>query len=193
MCHNVNFKRGGSYIDSPNWIKKKKATINPKNEDNKCFQYTATIAWNFEKSESHPEWFSNTIPFINKYNWQEINYPSKIDDWKRSEKNNYTIALNTLYSKEKEICPAHISNHNSTRERQIILLMILNEEKEGWYHLAVENLSALLRGLTSKHHGDFYCLNCFHYFRAENLSLTKKYVKIKNSVELLCLQKRLKY
>ena len=71
--------------------------------------------------------------------------------------------------------------------------MILNEEKEGWYHLAVENLSALLRGLTSKHHGDFYCLNCFHYFRAENLSLTKKYVKIKNSVELLCLQKRLKY
>ena len=29
-CHKVNFKRGGSYIDSPDRIKQKKATINPK-------------------------------------------------------------------------------------------------------------------------------------------------------------------
>ena len=35
-CHNVNFKHVGSYIDSLDWIKKKKATINPKNEDDKC-------------------------------------------------------------------------------------------------------------------------------------------------------------
>ena len=43
-CHKVNFKRGGSHIDSPDWIKKKKATINPKNTDDKCFQYAATVA-----------------------------------------------------------------------------------------------------------------------------------------------------
>ena len=36
-CHKVNFKYGGSYINSPHWIKKKKTTINPKNEDDKCF------------------------------------------------------------------------------------------------------------------------------------------------------------
>ena len=30
-CHRINFKRGGSYHDSPDWIKKKKSTINPKN------------------------------------------------------------------------------------------------------------------------------------------------------------------
>ena len=34
--HKVNFKRGGSYIGSPGWLKKK-ATINPKNEDDNCF------------------------------------------------------------------------------------------------------------------------------------------------------------
>ena len=27
-CHKINFKRGGLYIDSPDWIKSKKATIN---------------------------------------------------------------------------------------------------------------------------------------------------------------------
>ena len=31
--HKENFKRGGTYIDSAGWIKNKKATINPKNED----------------------------------------------------------------------------------------------------------------------------------------------------------------
>ena len=33
--HKVNFKRGGSYIDSPDWLKNKIATINPKTEDDK--------------------------------------------------------------------------------------------------------------------------------------------------------------
>ena len=44
-CHKVNLNRGGSYIDSPDWIKNKKATINPINKkDNKCFQYAVTAA-----------------------------------------------------------------------------------------------------------------------------------------------------
>ena len=46
--------------------------------------------------------------------------------------------------------------------------MIPNEEKEGQYYLAVKKLSMLLRGVTSKHHGHFYCLNCFHSCRTEN-------------------------
>ena len=29
---------------------------------------------------------------------------------------------------------------------------------------AIRELSGLLRGKTFKHHGDFYCLNCFHSF-----------------------------
>ena len=36
-------------------LDKKEATINPKNTDNKCFQYAATVALNYEEFESHPE------------------------------------------------------------------------------------------------------------------------------------------
>ena len=53
------------------------------------------------------------------------------NDWKRFEKNNPTIALNILYTKEMEIIPTYISKHNSTQEKQIILLMIPNKEKVG--------------------------------------------------------------
>ena len=36
-CHKVNFKCGNSCIDTPDWMKKKKGTINLKNKDDKCF------------------------------------------------------------------------------------------------------------------------------------------------------------
>ena len=64
-CHKVNFKRGGSHIDSPDSTKTKKATINPKNEDEKYFQYAVTVAINHGEIESHPE-VSNIKQFINK-------------------------------------------------------------------------------------------------------------------------------
>ena len=57
-----------------------------------------------------------------------MNYPSKIDDWKTSEKNNPTTGFNILYINKKEICPAYISKINSNCEKQINLLMIPNEE-----------------------------------------------------------------
>ena len=34
----ISLNKGGTYIDSPKWLKDKKSTINPKNNDNKCFQ-----------------------------------------------------------------------------------------------------------------------------------------------------------
>ena len=40
--------------------------------------------------------------------------------------------------------------------------------KKGWRYLAVKKLSALLDGITSKHKGDFYSLNCLHFFRTDN-------------------------
>ena len=128
----------------------------------------ATVALTPEEMNRNPQRISKIKPFINKYNWNGIKYPLKINDWKMFEKNDLTITLNILHIKEKEIYPADISKHNSIREKQIILLMIPNEEKEGWHYLAVKKLSALLHGITSKYKGEFYCLNCLHSFRTEN-------------------------
>ena len=55
--------------------------------------------------------------------------------------------------------------------KQVIILIIPNQEgskdksKGRWHCIGVKKLSALLRGVTSKHYGDFYCLNCLHSFR----------------------------
>ena len=37
-----------------------------------------------------------------------------------------------------------------------------------WHYLTVKNLPGLLRGITSTHKEDFYCLNCFHSYRTSN-------------------------
>ena len=70
-CHPVNFRRGGSYIDSADWLKKKKATINRKNKDDKCFQYAVMVTLYYGEIESHPERVSSFKLFINKYKWKE--------------------------------------------------------------------------------------------------------------------------
>ena len=60
----VTFKCGGSYIGSPAWLKNWKGTTSPQNGDNKCFQYAATIALNYQGIETHPERVLNIAPFI---------------------------------------------------------------------------------------------------------------------------------
>ena len=43
----ISLNRVGSYIDFPIWLKNKKATINSKNNDDKCFRYAVTEALNY--------------------------------------------------------------------------------------------------------------------------------------------------
>ena len=78
-CHKINFKRSGSFS---------------------CFQYGTTMALNFEEIKKDPQIVSNIKPVINDYNLEGISHPSKIEDWKRFEKKNLTIALNILYIKK---------------------------------------------------------------------------------------------
>ena len=77
----MNLYRGGSYIDSPDWIKNKKATINPTNKkDHKCFQYTVTVTLCYEEIKKDQQKITKIKPFINKYNWEGIDVQSEKDD-----------------------------------------------------------------------------------------------------------------
>ena len=127
-CHKINPNCGGSYMDSPDWMKNKKITINPINKkNNKCFQYALTVALNHEKIVKNSERITKIKPLINKYKQKGINFPSEKGDWKNFKKNNVTIALNILDYKKEKIYPAYVLKNNSNCEKQVILLMIPNE------------------------------------------------------------------
>ena len=143
-CHKTNTSSGESYLDSPDWIKNKKATINLINKkDNKCFQYDVTVVLIYEERKKDPQRITKIKLFINKYNWEGINFPSEKGDWKKFEKNYWIIVLNILYATKEKIYPAYISKCNSNNEKQLIFLMTLNGDGKDF--LAVKKLPALLR------------------------------------------------
>ena len=115
--HRMSLNRVRSFIDSPKWLKNKKATINIKNNDDKCLQYVVAVALNQEKS--FPKGISNIKPIINQHRWKKIFFPSNKKDGNGFEKNNKTIALNMLYVpyNTEEISHAYKSKYNLKSEK----------------------------------------------------------------------------
>ena len=68
---------------------------------------------------------------------------------------------------------------DSEKWHYFILKSLPKFDGRKWLNLAAKSLSALFRGITSNHNGDFSCLNYFHSYNViKNLENTKKYVMI---------------
>ena len=78
---------------------------------------------NHEQLKKDPQRITKIKPFINKHNWEGINFLSEKYDWKKLEKNN------VLNAKKGKIYSAYVSKHNSNLEKQVILLMIPSKEE----------------------------------------------------------------
>ena len=67
----TSLKRIGlSHIDSPKWLKNEKAMINPKTNDDNCFQYSLTVLLNYQNIKKDPQKISKIKPFLNQYDWK---------------------------------------------------------------------------------------------------------------------------
>ena len=185
--HKISLSRGSSYIPTLEWIANKKCTINPKNtKDDRCCLYAIVIALNYHKINSHPERISNLIPFIPNYTWDKVNFPAGPKEYNAFEKNNGAIALNIFYAphKEVEIRPIYISKFNKTREHHANLLMITNGTDK-WHYITMKSIPALLRGVSSTHNDDHYCLNCFRSYRTEKKLKNHEQLCINNNFALI--------
>ena len=163
-------------LNSLGWLRgKNEAVINGDND----FKNALDDALNYQTIEKDPQRISKLKPYINKYNWEGIEFPAGPKEWGKFERNNKTIALNVLYipHNTKTISVAYRSEYNNKRKKQVILLIITNGKKS--HCPAVTNLSALLQGMSSNHKEDFYCLNCFNSYITKNK--LKEHKKICNN------------
>ena len=69
-------------MKAPEWEINKRTTVNSKNAENKCFQFSITVALNHQNIVNHPERISNIGIFIDQYNCI-IGFPAGIKEWKR--------------------------------------------------------------------------------------------------------------
>ena len=103
---------------------KKQQSILSIKKYNKYTQYAVTVALNYEEIKKDPRRITKIKHFVNNYNREGINIPSKKDDWKKIEKNTVTIASNVLYVKKEKNISCYVSKYNWNCEKQVILLMI---------------------------------------------------------------------
>ena len=90
-----------SELNSLGWLRSKKEPIinNNNNNNNNNFQDALDDALNYQNIEIHPERISKLKPYINKYNWEGINFPGGSKEWQKFERDNNKITLNVLYVK----------------------------------------------------------------------------------------------
>ena len=92
-CHKIIWNRGGSDNDPPDWQKIQKATINPKNTNNKGFKYAIRVCLPHQEITNHSERVDNIRPFTKQFDLKGTNFPSNQKIWEKFERNNQKITV----------------------------------------------------------------------------------------------------
>ena len=178
--HTVSYRplRGNTWIPLPKELSDKKALINMKNQDNKCFIWPVLRALN--PTNNHPERIDKELmEKEDTLNMKGIEYPVSLKDISKFEKQNPEISITVLGFNEKDkVYPLHVSEYIYNRKHNIILLLI---ERDGVKHYClVKNPSRLLSKQVSAHKGGTHiCFRCLNPFWSHK-SLEKHWEYCKN-------------
>ena len=168
----------GSYIDLPANLKNKKAIINMKNKDDKCFLWCVLRALNpVEKNKERVD--KDLISKQDTLNMTGIKYPVSFRDIDRFESLNPNISITVLgYNQDERVYPLKVSNFTGCEHD--ITLMLLKDGENSHYCL-VNNMSALLASQINNHKGTRnICLNCLNSFKCKKSLDDHKEYRYKN-------------
>ena len=164
----------GSYIELPQELKNRKAIINMKNQDDKCFMWCVLRALNLKDRDN--ERIDNDLKNkVDTLNMEGIQYPVSLRGIDRFEHLNPEISITVLgYNEEEKVYPLKVSKYTGCKH-DIVLLLIKDGEKS--HYCLVKNISALLSSQINNHKGTrYFCLNCFNSFKSpDSLDKHKEY------------------
>ena len=164
----------GSYIELPQALKNRKAIINMKNQDDKCFMWCVLRVLN--PKDNHPERIDNELKSkVDTLNMEGIQYPVSFRGIDRFEHLNPEISITVLgYNEEEKVYPLKVSKYTGC-EHDIVLLLIKDGGKS--HYCLVKNISALLSSqINNNDHKRYFCLNCFNSFKSpDSLDKHKEY------------------
>ena len=100
--------------------------MNNKIGDKKCFDYSIVLSAHNGKMGDNYNQLYKIKPYFKSFNFENINYPLKNEDYKTFEKNNESIALNVLKANENQDDNLFKCSHDN-RENKVYLLLIENK------------------------------------------------------------------
>ena len=160
--HQLNLMRGSFYLPLPDWLARKKAIVNPHNDDEECFKWSVIVAEKVGMKD--PQRVSNLRKFKDNYDWSGLEFPVSIKDIGKFETNN-NVSVNVLAVEGKDI---YIHRKGRRMGREINLLLI---SEDGINHYtAIKSLSRLLKSSSTKHKcKQHFCTNCLQGFMQESI------------------------
>ena len=165
--------RAGRYIELPEWIKLKKACINIKNKDQKCFKYCIQSIVYDKISKHHPEeMFHYNKLKDDMLNWDGVNFPTGNRDIDRFEENNKSVSIN-VFEPDDCLNDNRIILHRGTKNRnakyEIDLLKVYDEDNHYHYVLVKSKCRLLNCQSSSNTNKKFYCHHCLNPFQSEKV------------------------
>ena len=172
--HTVEFNptKGSSYINLPDWIKNKKAIVNIKNNDDKCFLWC--ILRYLHPKESHEEKIKDLEKYEFSLNTKGITFPMKLKDISKFEKLNPELpGINVFSDDNMIIYPLRMAD----RDCKNTIDLFLYEEDGNTHYTLIKDFNRLIKSqkTTSKNGKIFICKKCFTHFTKEEL--LEKHIK----------------
>ena len=157
--HQLNLTRGSSYLPLPDWLARKKAIVNPHNDDEECFKWSVIAVEKVGMKD--PQRVSKLRKFMDNYDWSGLEFPVSIKDIGKFETRN-NISVNVLAVKGRDI---YIHRKGWRMDREINLLMV---SEDGINHYtAIKSLSTLFKSSNTKHKcKQHFCMNLLAGFYA---------------------------
>ena len=159
--------RGSKYIELPDYIAKKRAVVNIKNNDEDCFKWC--ILRGLNPTNENPNRVDTKLKTaVDSINMEGISTPTKIEDIAKFERQNEDIAVVVLgLNEEGKVNTIRLSEYVNERKHLIILLLITDFEKDFHYTLVTQP-SRLISSQYNNHKGKlYYCWNCLNVFQKE--------------------------
>lgn len=161
---------GSSYIDLPKFLKDKKAIVNVKNKDNKCFKYAVLSAlYPAEENAHRPNKYSQ---YENHLDFTGIQFPVELKQIKKFEQQNPSISINVYMFDIANETIHSMRLTEEVKEKHIHLLMLTKETDDDtfkiFHYCWIKKLNALLgKQVSSWGHRLFFCDRCLNHFMSE--------------------------
>ncbi|KAK3731226.1 hypothetical protein QZH41_004694 [Actinostola sp. cb2023] len=154
-----------SYLPLPQKIKNKKAVLNIQNQDPKCFLWSVLAAKHPVDRRDQPHRVNHYLPYESELNMTGMEYPVKVSQLKKFERQNPTISVNVLGYEQDELFPLYI-----TKEKQVgHVNLLLYSQNDKRHYCLIRDFSRLMGSLT-RHNGHmYYCMYCLHGFVRQDL------------------------
>ena len=157
--HKLNLMRGSSYIPLPDWLAKKKAIINPKNLDLKCFKWSVIAALKLREIDRDHQRVSK-LKRYDDLDWNGINFPVSTKDISKFELRN-RIGVNIVLALDGKT--PYICRKSGDYHRVVNLMIIGDDDKK--HYVAIKSLGRLLSKRNSKQNPtQHFCTNCLQGF-----------------------------